>query len=300
MNEVNSVKSNNNKLEKVVAEYIYFSDDSQGYFPAHQINNGISIVGNGNEIKDSTIAYSTGTLIRIAGNDNRIVNNNIHDGNYMGSYASLINLESGERNLISHNTLSDAGRANVFWSKSSAVVQYNDIKNGMWLTNDGGMIYTWGSDLGNSEIHHNLIHDNKAEELSYNLYLDNFTENAVIHHNVIYNGSHGIQLNTPGHYRLVYNNTVVNTDQSIGFGGVEPYDQESYGTRVFDNIFTDAVRVTADSENYYNITSYDEAGLNFMNAGGNDYRLSTGSIAIDQGALLPGINHHCLFDRHFN
>ena len=284
--------SNYNVLDGITAQHLYFSDLSQGYFPANQDDSGITIVGNNNEIKNSTIAYSTGTLIKIAGDNNRIVNNNIHDGDYMSSYAALIVLQSGNQNLISRNTVRDSGRTNIYWKKGSAVIEYNNIYNGMWISTDGGLLYTYGADLGNSVIHHNLIHDNKSELTGSLLYFDNFTENAVVHHNVIYNSGLnkvGIQLNTPGNFKLLYNNTVVNNGSSTSNWGAAPYSQESYGTRVFNNIFTNQLTLTADTVSDYNTTS--SAGLNFVNAAANNYRLLSGSTAINAGAIIPGITN---------
>ncbi|MFC4600797.1 right-handed parallel beta-helix repeat-containing protein [Cohnella hongkongensis] len=279
--------SHHNVLDGIRVLYPYFSDFSQGYYPGHQDNSGINLSGDGNELRNSTVAYSSGTLVKVNGSHNRVVNNEIHDGDYMGSYASLVVLESGEQNLISHNTLRDAGRASIYWKRGSANVQYNDIYNGMWLSRDGGMIYTYGADLGNSEIHHNRIHGNHAYSSGFNLYLDNFTENAVVHHNVIYGGDTGIVLNTPGNFKLIYNNTVVNNGQSFSYWGEEPYGAELYGTRIFNNIFTDAASFTPDTVVGNNVT--DAAGIGFADPGAGDYRLTAGSTAVNAGAMVPGI-----------
>ncbi|MGG1516888.1 right-handed parallel beta-helix repeat-containing protein [Paenibacillus oryzisoli] len=280
--------SSNNVLEGIQADYVYFSNFSQNTTNPDQLNGGISIIGDNNEIKNSRIAYASGTLINIEGNSNRIVNNVIHDGSYMASYDPLIKLSSGTGNLISHNEIRDSGRFNIYWRSGSGEISYNDISNGMWLSRDGALLYSWGLDMGNSNIHHNLIHDSKGTDMSVGLYFDNYANNVVAHHNVIYNNDVGIQLNTPGNYRLIYNNTVVNNaTSSIGYWGSAPYDQELYGSRVFNNIFTNSVSLTADTSNGYNTTS--SAGLNFVNPALNDYRLTPGSTAINTGAVIPGI-----------
>ncbi|MDF2648310.1 MAG: galA [Paenibacillus sp.] len=280
--------SNNNVLDGIKAEYVYFSNFSQNTTNYDQLTGGINIVGNNNEIKNSTVAYSSGTLINIDGSNNRIVNNIIHDGSYMASYDPLVKLTSGVMNLISHNEIRDSGRFNIYWYKGSAEIQYNDIYNGMWLSRDGALIYSWGADMGNSEIHHNWIHDSQGTDMSVGLYFDNFTANVVAHHNVIYNNDVGIQLNTPGNYKLIYNNTVVdNVQSSFGYWGSAPYKEELYGTRVFNNIFTNPVSFTADTVSGYNTTS--SAGVNFVNAAAHDYRLNAGSTAINAGAVIAGI-----------
>lgn len=282
--------SSNNTLDGIQADYLYFSNYSQNTTNADQLNGGISIIGDNNEIKNSKIAYSSGTLINIEGNSNRIVNNVIHDGSYMASYDPLVKLSSGVANLISHNEIRDSGRFNIYWRSGSGEISYNDISNGMWLSRDGALLYSWGADMDNSNIHHNLIHDSKGSDMSVGLYFDNYANNAVAHHNVIYNNDVGIQLNTPGNYRLIYNNTVVNNKtNSIGYWGTAPYAQELFGSRVYNNIFTNSVSLTADTANGYNTTS--STGVNFVNPSANDYRLNTGSTAINTGAVIQGITN---------
>lgn len=277
-----------NALDGITAEYLYFSTESHGTSVAHQLTGGINISGSHNEIKNSTIGYSTGTLVNIDGSDNRIVNNVIHDGSYMASYDPLIKLSTGAHNLISHNDIKNSGRYNIYWSTGSAEIQYNDIHDGMWLSRDGALIYSWGTDMGNSEIHHNLIHDSQGTDMSVGLYFDNYASNAIVHHNVIYNNNVGIQLNTPGNYRLIYNNTVADNDlSSVGYWGSAPYSQELYGSRVYNNIFTNTVSLTADTASGFNTTS--AAGVNFANVAAHDYRLGAGSTAINAGAVIPGI-----------
>ncbi|MFC4600792.1 fibronectin type III domain-containing protein [Cohnella hongkongensis] len=296
--------AHNNVLDRIHASYLYFSDYMEDWYPVHQDSGGIAISGDNNEIKNSTIFHSTGTLIRINGDNNRIVNNEISEGNYMASYTSLISFDGGEQNLISHNTIRDSGRASIYWkpgSKGTLNVQYNNIYNGMWLSRDGGMIYSYGADLGNSVIHHNLIHDNLAygaegtpyenTPSGFNLYLDNFTSNAILHHNVIYAGNTGIAMNTPGNFRLVYNNTVVDMKPggySFDYWGEDLYHDELYGTRMFNNILIgNRDDFTSDMVQGNNILT--TSGLTFVNAAARNYRLAAGSSAINAGTVINGI-----------
>jgi len=276
-----------NVLDGLKVLYPYFSNYSQGTSIPHQLTGGINVAGTYNEIKNSTIAYSTGTLVNLDGSHNRLVNNHIHDGSYMAAYDPLVKLSSGDDNLISHNSLHDSGRFILYWRMGNGEIAYNDIYNGMWLSRDGAQIYSWGTDMGNTEIHHNWIHDSQGTDMSVGLYFDNFTQNSVVHHNVIFENDVGIQLNTPGNYHLIYNNTVADNLGGIGYWGSAPYDKELYGTRVFNNIFTDKVSLTADTTSGYNTLT--EAGINFANPAANDYRLTEGSTAINSGAVIPGI-----------
>lgn len=286
--------SNNNVIDGVKAEYVYFSNYSQSTTNADQLNGGISIVGNDNIVKNSTIAYSSGALVNINGNNNRIVNNSIHDGAYMASYDPLLKLSSGTGNMISRNEMKNSGRYIIYWDVGVGEISYNDISNGMWLSRDGALIYAWGTDLGNSNIHHNLIHDSVhdtvPDDTRVGLYFDNFTENVVAHHNVIYNNDVGIQMNTPGNFKLIYNNTVVgNPVSSVAYWGdsTNAYKEELYGTRVFNNIFTNKVSLPADVVRGFN-TITDE-GINFWNPSSGNFRLNANSTAVDMGSFIPGI-----------
>lgn len=277
-----------NVLDGITAEYLYFSTESHGTSVAHQLNGGINIGGSNNEIKNSEISYSTGTLVNIDGSNNRLVNNSIHDGSYFAAYDPVVKLTSGAQNLISHNDLYNSGRYLLYWNRGSAEIQYNDFHDGMWLSRDGALIYSWGADMGNSEIHHNLIHDSQGTDMSVGLYFDNYANNAVVHHNVIYNNNVGIQLNTPGNYRLIYNNTVANNDvSSIGYWGSAPYAQELYGSRVYNNIFTNKADLTPDTASGFNVVS--ASGVNFVDAAQGNFRLGAGSTAINTGAVIEGI-----------
>jgi hypothetical protein len=298
MGTVGSTPSAYNVLDKVKAEYLYFSDYSHGTSIESQRERGINMVGDYNELKNSTIAYSTGTLIHIAGKGNRIVNNSIHDGSYMATHDSLIRISSGAENVIDHNEIRESGRGLLSIYQGSGVISYNDMYRGMKLSRDGGLIYAWGSDLTNTEFHHNWIHDSKGDDTSVGMYFDNYTENAIIHHNVIYNNDTGIQMGAPGNFKLVHNNTIVNNDKSIGFHGAAGYPDDFYGTRFYNNIMTDkAFAIDSDRKLFpttvsqgYNTIS--PVGLNFVNpagGNGNDFRLQTGSTAIDSGAAIAGI-----------
>lgn len=129
--------SNNDLLDGVKAEYVYFSNYSQNTSNQDQLNGGIAIAGDNNVIKNSTIAYSSGTLVNIDGSNNRIVNNYIHDGSYMASYDPLLKLSSGTKNLISSNKMENSGRYIIYWNNGVAEISYNDISNGMWLSGTG-------------------------------------------------------------------------------------------------------------------------------------------------------------------
>lgn len=117
-------------LDRIKAEYLYFSDASHGTSIENQRERGINMVGDYNELKNSTVAYSSGTLVHIAGKGNRVVNNSIHDGDYIATHDSLIRLSSGTENVIDHNEIRDSGRGIISIYQGSGEISYNDINRG--------------------------------------------------------------------------------------------------------------------------------------------------------------------------
>lgn len=270
-------------LDDIVAKYVSYN--KMNTTAGEQSNLGIILNGSHNEIRNSEIAYSSGSLVTVKGTYNNIINSYIHDGGYVPNWEGLVNLQ-GANSLISHNTISDAGRVTVYFSGGMTAnqIQYNDIYNAGWLTTDLGMVYGPNTDGQNTEIHHNFVHDNKAAHANSGIYLDNYTNNFIIHHNVVWNNE-GIRLNTPSNYNLVYNNTVWTNTSPIGAWG-DVFNQDMYGDKVFNNIIKGLDSVTtANAESGFNLTS----SPGFEGEASADYRLLPTSAAIDAGKVIPGI-----------
>ncbi|WP_054023558.1 DUF1565 domain-containing protein [Bacillus sp. FJAT-28004] len=270
-------------LQGIVSKYI--SHNKLNTAAEEQTNLGIILDGSHNVIRDSELAYSSGSLVTVKGNSNNVINNYIHDGGYIPDWDGLVNLK-GANSLISHNTVSDAGRVTLFFAPGMSAnnIQYNDVYNAGWLTTDLGMIYGPNTDGGNTEIHHNYVHDSKSTHLGIGIYLDNFTSNFIIHHNVTWNNA-GIQLNIPSNYNLVYNNTAWTQASTINAWG-NTFLTDMYGDRIFNNIIKGY-----DPE----VTAYTTIGSNltnspgFVNEASRDYRLLSTSSAKDAGIVIPGI-----------
>jgi hypothetical protein len=274
-------------LDHVTAKYLAYSDTSIGYAPANQMRTGIAINGSNNIVRNCDIGWSTGSLVSIDGNDNEVVNNFIHDGDLIGTYAPLVYMSSGKENLISHNTLRNAGRYGIYVNTSNSNMEFNDISNFMWLSEDGGGIYCWGVDLENSRIDHNIVHDSRDFRSGNGIYLDNYDENAIVDHNVVYNVDNNcITLNTPSSFELVYNNTLTRGRYSIAYWGQVPYDKDLYGDRIANNIFVDQADLTDNCDAYSNIAGPTPG---FVNDKTSDYALVKGAAAIGKGTAIPGI-----------
>ncbi|RAP75157.1 hypothetical protein DL346_17395 [Paenibacillus montanisoli] len=270
-------------LQDMISRYISHTKVNT---PAYEQNGlGIILDGSYNGIRDSELAYSSGSLVSVRGAYNNVINSYIHDGGYVPSWEGLVNLQ-GANSLISHNTVSNAGRVTVYFygSMSANEIQYNDISNAGWLTTDLGMLYGPNTDGQNTEIHHNLVHDSKAATAGVGIYLDNYTNNFIVHHNVTWNNL-GLQFNNPSNYNLVYNNTSWTGASAVqAFGNV--FGTDMYGDRIFNNIIKGYDAETAAYTVYgSNLT----ASPGFVNETARDYHLLSNSGAVDTGIVIPGI-----------
>jgi Carbohydrate binding domain./F5/8 type C domain. len=279
-------QSNDNTLDHLDMTYVYYDDVNN--VDADQDKTGIVLNGSYNLIRDSEIQGSTGNLVTLSGYRNDLVNNHIHDGGWLPDWDGLVSLQ-GDSSLVSNNTINDCGRACISWTNNSDIglernlIQYNDVYDGMWLTNDGGLLYSGWDDSENSRITHNWIHDAHPIGGSGSaLYLDAWNQNWILDHNVIWGAHAQILLNAPDSGTLVYNNTVASGSIAIGADyGVT--NDSMFETEVFNNIDTglsDQQGVTSGA----NITD-----PTFVDAANNDYHLQAGSDGIDAGVVEDGI-----------
>ncbi|CAI6083108.1 fibronectin type III domain-containing protein [Cohnella sp. JJ-181] len=255
----------------------------------YQSNYGVLIKGHDNEVRDSEFAYSSAALVNVRGSNNKVVNNYLHDGNYQGNGTTHGLIQAtGTGQLISYNTAHDAGRDVITLTGiSKSRIDHNNFYNGGWLTKDLGLLYVQNTDGQNTEIDHNLLHDNKTIGYADGLYLDNSTNNFVIHHNVVWNiPGDGFRINTPSNYILFYNNTGFSNGGLKNWGAAFPTDM--YGSQYYDNIFRDPLQLQATASAGSNILS--SVNPLFVNTSASNFQLQSTSPAIDYGVSIPGIN----------
>ena len=272
--------SNSCKVSDLKGEYISHDSDV-----TKQYSTGIFMSGTNNELRDSTLTYSSGNLVSIQGTGNQLINNLIHEADYSAADIPAIYL-LGANHLISHNTVYNAGRHLIFMPTQNSRIQYNDLYNAGKLTKDCGILYEFAWDGQGTVIHHNYIHDNLAKNYSgTGIYLDNGSKNYIVHHNVVWGNYTGIRLNTPSNFNLIYNNTTYNNG-NIGYWGSK-FQSDMYGDRIFNNIFTTAFTLPGTHIEGNNITSGTDPL--FENPAAGDFRLKAASPAVDAGVVIPGI-----------
>ncbi|GAA3409941.1 DNRLRE domain-containing protein [Paenibacillus hodogayensis] len=277
------------RIDGMKASYVSHNTRNPQSNPAAD-NNGITLRGEANEIVNSELAYSSGSLLDVKGQNHRIVNNYLHDGNYAGTWNGLISAE-GKGHYIAYNTLTRSGRDVMKLDNlEQMIVERNDLSYGGLVTKDSGLIYTAGDDARQSEIRYNTLHD-MYTHLGMGIYTDNQSTNYIIHHNVLWNipNSDPIRLNSPSNYNLVFNNTAGTNTKGMATWAIV-YRGDMFGDRVFNNIFAGGDIDFGESRGYaqsHNLL----AGLDplFEHAAQHDFRLQASSPAINAGRVIPGI-----------
>ncbi len=203
---------------------------------------GIILFGQNHRLENSSISFSAGNGVSLAGTKHKIRNNIIHDINYAVTDSSAIVTGyygyASRSHLIQNNTLYNTGRSSIVHRNTRALkILNNHLYNSGLLANDLGMTYTYESDGAGTEIAYNLIHDNFAPGESMGIYLDNGSKNFIVHHNIVYNVRNAVTINLPTLNNKIYNNTLLGFYESMFSGAGVVSDCNATGTVVINNIF---------------------------------------------------------------
>ena len=245
----------------------------------------VLIVGRNIEINSCEFSRSSGSIVRIEGSDNKLINCLIYEGNYGAKWKGAVSF-AGRRHLISHNTIRDSGRDLVtIHGLMESIIEFNDLSNAGWLTQDLGMIYGHNTDFMNTVIRYNRVHDNLAKGHTAGIYFDHLSHNVIVHHNVIWNvPGNPIQINNPSYFNLVYNNTCWRTRNFTTFD--HSHRNDLFGTRLHNNIFNAQIRLPDHVAKDHNLIQKDPPLAAPSSA---RFTLKPGSGAIDAGVVLRGI-----------
>lgn len=249
---------------------------------------GFQLYGNNHTIQYSNLSYSSGNGIVLRGSDHTIMENTIHDMNYAATDAAAIHtgmngvtpLTTGHQ--ILNNALYNAGRSVIVHRNAQDIkIKYNEVYNAGIQVEDLGMIYTYGTDGGGSEIAYNLVHDGLTQHHDVGIYLDNNSSNYVVHHNVVWNTDLALQLNASSPGNLVYNNTLIGNEDSI----YNHFTGDFTGTKIVNNILTNDIGGIPSSV-LQQTNVYKTTDPQFTNEAAHDYTLQSTSPAIDGGTVL--------------
>ncbi len=253
--------------------------------PENWKGNGIEVSGEFNLVENCFIAHTWGDGITIWGKGHKIKNNIINDFNWIGNDCSGISI-AGLNHEITYNDISYGGRSLLLHSYlMKSKIMYNNIHHGGLICNDLGLTYAFWTDGKDTDIAYNYIHDNLGTKNQTGIYLDNWTYNFKVHHNIINNAGTGININKPHNYHQIYNNTLYKNTYSMGSWG--PDGTEIKNVKTFNNLTNtnkktkwnyDAFYGTEMDSNYI----YFEDNI-FQDPQNDNFQLRKYSYPIDKG-----------------
>lgn len=278
-----SATSSNLRLSELDVQYVsHFTlqpDPWGQQQKAHR--SGILLLGSDSVIRDSRITFSAGNGVFLGGSRNRVENSVISGVAYnAGDEAGVYLLGPGH--VVSRNTISDTGRSGVVHRYSPGARILNNVIHTVLLqTTDGGGTYTWGSDGAGTEIAYNRIYNVKSGGFGAGgIYLDNFSRNYVVHHNVVWDSDFALKMNPPNGSNRIYNNTLAGNKYSVASSGT----REMADSMFRNNLFTNRLQIGPGAAADHNLSA--GADFRFVNATTGNFRLAAGSAAIDAGVVI--------------
>jgi len=248
----------------------------------------VFVTGRRNDVIGCEFSHSSGTLLRVTGEENRVVNCYVHEGDYAGQWAGTVVLR-GRRHVVSRNTFRHSGRDLISVSGlAESIVEYNDLSRAGWLTKDLGMTYGHTTDFLNTVFRYNHVHDNMALACSMGIYFDHLSMNVIVHNNLIWNvGMGAVQFNNPSFFCLSFHNSTWNAGRTSTFDHSKRNDL--FGTRFYNNILSGEVRLPAHVFRKGN-TAGKTPG--YVDPDKLDFSLKADSPAVDAGIPIAGLNDH--------
>ena len=149
-----------------------------------------------NLIYETGLSVGHGAGVQIMATDTSVISHNRIDGT--PRYAASIKGMRPEAGMQVWPDGPDApavtvreGTEDRYMQSYGNIIEYNDITNAMFDTQDGGTIEMWCSGPGNI-VRSNVIHDCTARLTSYGfgIYIDDFNPSTTVTGNLIYNMKH--------------------------------------------------------------------------------------------------------------
>ena len=149
-----------------------------------------------NLIYETGLSVGHGAGVQINATDSSIISHNRIDGTprYAASIKGM-RPEPGMQVWLNGpdapGVIVPAGRQDEYMQSYNNVIEYNNITNAMYDTQDGGTIEMWSSGLNNI-VRYNVIHDCVARLTSYGfgVYIDDFNPSTTVTENLIYDMTH--------------------------------------------------------------------------------------------------------------
>jgi hypothetical protein len=243
---------------------------------------GVYLSGANNIIQNTYVAHSWGDGVSLGGTNNTVKNCLIEDCDWSLTDCAAISA-TGYKLNITDNTCQKAGRSIIVHRFADKIsIMRNHLYDAGLGTDDLGLTYAFHSNGDGAEIAYNWVHDNHAPHTNTGIYLDNQDTAFVVHHNVVWNCSYGIQTNKDAVNHEIYNNTVFNCKNPSWAWG--PEGTSVIGQKVYNNLTEYPFVVGNDFKN--NVVDTKES---LQDADHYDFRPKKNSKAIDAGIVIKGI-----------
>jgi hypothetical protein len=259
------------------------------------IAEGVKISGQGNVIRDCEFNRCSDAGVTILGRNNMLINCYLHEVDYSGYDGGPINL-GGHEHLVSHNTVEKTARKGISPDGLGHLIQYNFVKEIGLVTRDQAAIYSGGFDAGNTVIRNNWVNvsNGNPQSLAGGIYMDNWHQNVIVHHNIIWNTDNGLIINRPGNYDVWAHNTVegnIRTSYGPWIGmeslhGAFIHNNWSTGDIDKNNFCWSKKNNLKTLKSQLNLSFSSEFPLANSNTGG-----------VDAATFMPGINDRFVGDR---
>jgi hypothetical protein len=284
-------------LDSINANYVSHYTALDDFWSPGIESSGIMLMGDNSIIQNSVVGYSAGNGVLLMGNNDKAINNIIHDVDYEATDTAAIctgdaSDDPFQNNEIAYNTIYNCGRSGIlFATLQTSHLHHNLVHDVLIQSQDSGAVYTWNRDGLGTEIDHNIVYDVARDwtvTWASAIHLDDNSKHYIVDHNVTFNTWNGLLVVPNNDGIQVYNNTFLGTDNSFV---TWPSDQPGVHFYFVNNIFTAHVEWPNLSQisQAANIRDPQEGGADpqFVNPAAYDFELSPTSPAINAGIPVP-------------
>ena len=247
--------------------------------------------------------YTDGEALRLDGKGNKIINNYFHHIDWSCGSINALQVTiygNGTENLFERNTIHKTGASSTLLPGRASTVRYNDFYDTGYVQSDGAVVQCTNSNVADSEIAYNWVHDTEKYGLRYDAPIGDPSSagsNGLLHHNVVWNLGNGGMM-VKGDYQAIYNNTCFNNFKNDII--ILDEDGVNMNTVTKNNL---AEKISGHRSNSYdqnpvpgvyenNWNGYLESGSvteMLADADNFNFTLVEGASAIDQAQIIAGI-----------